>query len=55
VRAGRCEVHLAYDRDMPIDRGGLIQQFVYLLGIWNFSLLEPTRAADETRGQIQSP
>jgi hypothetical protein len=30
--ASRATVHLAYERDMPVDQGGLIQQFVYLLG-----------------------
>jgi hypothetical protein len=31
-RFARYEVHLAYERDMPVDQGGLIQQFVYVLG-----------------------
>jgi hypothetical protein len=30
------EVHLAYERDLPLDRHGLTQSFVYLLGIWSF-------------------
>jgi hypothetical protein len=33
------ELHLAYERDMPVDRGGLVQQFVYLLGAWSFTAL----------------
>jgi hypothetical protein len=36
ARFDRYEVHLAYERDMPIDRGGLIQQFVYLLASVGF-------------------
>ena len=35
-RFSRYEVHLAYERDMPVDQGGLIQQFVYLLGSVSF-------------------
>jgi hypothetical protein len=30
------ELHLAYERDMPVDRGGLVQQFIYLLGVMSF-------------------
>lgn len=36
ARFSRYEVHLAYERDMPIDQDGLIQQFVYLLGAVSF-------------------
>ncbi len=35
---GPFEVHLAYERDMPVDRPGLVQQFVYLLGVWSFDI-----------------
>ena len=35
-RFSRYEVHLAYERDMPVDQGGLIQQFIYLLGSVSF-------------------
>jgi hypothetical protein len=38
-RHGDFELHLAYERDMPVDRGGLVQQFVYLLGAWSFTAL----------------
>jgi hypothetical protein len=31
ARFARYEVHLAYERDMPVDRGGLVQHFVYVL------------------------
>ena len=31
-RFSRYEAHLAYERDMPIDQGGLVQQFIYVLG-----------------------
>jgi hypothetical protein len=36
VRFFRYEVHLAYERDMPLDQDSLIQQFVYLLGSVSF-------------------
>ena len=36
VRFSRYEVHLAYERDMPLDQDTLIQQFVYLLGAVSF-------------------
>jgi hypothetical protein len=35
-RFSRYEVHLAYERDMPIDRDGLIQHFVYVLASVSF-------------------
>ena len=39
LRHGDFELHVAYERDMPVDRGGLVQQFVYLLGAWSFTVL----------------
>jgi hypothetical protein len=36
LRLDRYEVHLAYERDMPLDMSGLIQQFVYLLASVGF-------------------
>ncbi|MES1204456.1 MAG: hypothetical protein ABUS79_00840 [Pseudomonadota bacterium] len=38
ARFRSVEAQLAYERDMPLDRGGLVQHFVYLLVGWNFSL-----------------
>jgi hypothetical protein len=37
---GTTEVHLAYERDMPLDRGGLSQQFVYALVQRAFDLID---------------
>lgn len=37
-RAGDWELHCAYERDMPLDRGGLVQHFVYLLASWRFAV-----------------
>ncbi len=49
------EVHLAYERDMPIDRGGLVQSFVYALFVYGFDLKRAQTAPLETRGSIASP
>jgi hypothetical protein len=49
------ELHLAYERDMPLDRRGLTQSFVYLLGVWSFDATRPTTKPLEHRGQIVSP
>lgn len=35
------DVHVAYERDMPIDRGGLVQQLLLAHLSWDFSLVEP--------------
>jgi hypothetical protein len=32
------EAHLAYERDMPIDQGGLVQQMLFLVFAYNFDL-----------------
>jgi hypothetical protein len=49
------EVHLAYERDMPIDRGGKVQDFVYLLLVYGFDFKHKQVAPLEQRGTIQSP
>lgn len=49
------ELHLAYERDLPLDRPGLVQEFVYLLGVWSFDLVKPADAPFESRGQVLSP
>jgi hypothetical protein len=36
VHVDPLELHVSYERDMPVDRGGLVQQLVYVLGIWSF-------------------
>jgi hypothetical protein len=36
ARFAQYEVHLAYERDMPLDQDTLIQQFIYLLGSVSF-------------------
>jgi hypothetical protein len=53
---GNFEAHLAYESDMPLDRGGLVQQFVYALAIWSFSSFgDDGKAPFEERGQVISP
>ena len=49
------ELHLAYERDMPIDRSGLVQQFVYLLGVWGFDLTKPATKPLYDRAHPVSP
>jgi hypothetical protein len=48
------ELHVAFETDRPIDRGGLTQNFLYAVVIWNFSLHRPTGPL-ENRGVILSP
>ena len=48
-------VHLAYERDMPIDRGGMVQQFVYTLFVYEFDLVHHDTRPLENRGQVVSP
>jgi hypothetical protein len=52
---GRYEVHLAYERDMPIDRGGKVQDFVYALFVVGFDLIHDAEKPIEGRGTIISP
>lgn len=40
LSGGTTELHLAYERDMPLDRGGLSQQFVYVLVQRAFDLID---------------
>jgi hypothetical protein len=55
LRRHSLELHVAYERDMPLDRAGLVQHFVYLLAVWTFSLHLHDQGAFEGRGQILSP
>ncbi len=46
-RADPLEIHLAYERDMPVDRGGLVQSFMYVVLAYGFDFhdsLHPTAA-----------
>jgi hypothetical protein len=35
-RFSRYEIHLAYERDAPVDQDSLVQQFIYVLGVVSF-------------------
>ena len=50
VLAPGLEMHVAYERDMPIDRGGLVQQLLLAHLAWDFSLIEPDRPELEKPG-----
>jgi len=52
---GSYELHLAYERDMPIDRGGYVQDFIYALFVCNFDLKRAVPEPLEPRGTIVSP
>lgn len=43
ARISPFEVHVAYERDMPVDRSGLVQHFVYVLAAWSFDVVEHRR------------
>ena len=48
ARYDPLEVHLAYERDMPIDRGGLVQSLLYVIVAYSFDFhdqLHPPAAA----------
>lgn len=49
------EVHLAYERDMPIDRSGLVQSFVYALLVYDFDFAHTEVQPFESRGTVLSP
>lgn len=46
VRLVPNELHLAYERDMPVDRSGLVQHFVYALVVFGFDLTPASRARE---------
>jgi hypothetical protein len=50
------ELHLAFEVDMPIGAGGLVQKYLYLLGVWSFDLVDNGPPPPlEWRNQIPSP
>jgi hypothetical protein len=56
ARVEPFELHLAYERDMPLDRGGLVQHFVYLLASWEFNVVKSSAPeALEDRNEVVSP
>lgn len=49
------EVHLAYERDMPLDRGGLVQHFIYALAVWSFDVDAGAKRAFTDKNPVVSP
>jgi hypothetical protein len=48
------ELHLAYERDMPIDRGGLVQSLLYVIAAYSFDFhdrLHPPPPSSPAPGQ----
>jgi hypothetical protein len=54
-RAAPFEVHVAYERDMPLDKDSLVQSFLYVLLVYGFDFQHKTPPPLEERGHIQSP
>ena len=55
ARVAPFEFHLAFERDHPLDQSGLVQEFVYMLAVYNFDLAHIGTEPMETRGGIISP
>ena len=54
-RADPFEFHLAYERDMPLDHGGLVQSFIYALFVYSFDVKKDLLAPTSSRGTTVSP
>ncbi|MET0593957.1 MAG: hypothetical protein ABW133_14745, partial [Polyangiaceae bacterium] len=54
VHLAPFEIHLAYETDVPLDRGTYTQTYAYALGAWSFDFKKEP-APLETRGHIVSP
>ncbi len=54
-RKSPWELHIAYEQDHPLDRGGLVQSFVYALVVWGFDLHRAEPLPLEMRNHIPSP
>lgn len=48
------EIHLAYETDLPLDRGTYTQTYAYALGAWSFDFKKDP-APPETRGHVDAP
>jgi len=55
VRLGDTEFHLAYERDMPIDRSGLVQSLLLAHVVWSFSLFEKDPLRQEHENLHEKP
>jgi hypothetical protein len=54
-RLDPLELHLAYERDMPVDRGGLVQSFVYALAVFSFDVRRDVIRPLEAHGKTPPP
>lgn len=50
---GRYSLHLAYERDMPIDRGGYVQSFIYALFVYAFDFKRGKAESIEPSGTTE--
>jgi hypothetical protein len=49
------ELHVAYERDLPLDQGDFTQTYVYALAVWSFDFKNAADKPLESRGQVISP
>lgn len=49
------DAHVAYERDLPVDRSGLVQQLVYLLVTWSFDLKSDHPVSPTHKNPLPSP
>jgi hypothetical protein len=49
------EMHVAYERDLPLDQGDFTQTYVYALAAWSFDMKHAADKPLESRGQVLSP
>ena len=54
VHVAPLELHVAYERDMPLDQRSLVQDFVHALLAYDFELKYPPSPL-EPRGHVSSP
>ena len=55
VHMAPFEVHVAYERDLPLDQGTFTQTYLYALAAWSFDLQNAAEKPLESRGQVLSP
>lgn len=51
-RVDPFELHVAYERDMPVDQGGLVQSVLYALAVWSFDVKKIATGPVEQRGIV---
>jgi len=48
------DLHVAYERDMPIDRGGMVQHFITVFLTWDFTWLPVEHPATKPPPKVKS-